>query len=270
MATVKERNARTISDTLVRREYVITGTTDEAEALSDMLAFAPTILNSLPRDTDNAVVEESGDGDAVFFGSVEYKRKSGTVSSGATQFSFDISGQSRNIQYSRSTISTHPATGLTAPDFNKAINVTGSGKDQSIAGVDIFSPEMDWVYSFTKADSAVTAAWLEGIYDSIGVVNSATWSAGIDFAAGTALFVGAQGQLRDTGDEWDITFRALITPNESGIDIGNGITGISKKGWELLWVYYEQSEDTVAKTIVTLPVAAYVEQVYPTGVLPTT
>ena len=40
------------------------------------------------------------------------------------------------------------------------------------------------------------------------------------------------------------------------------ITGISKKGWEYLWVRYAEVEDESAQVLVKRPVAAYVEKVY--------
>ena len=43
------------------------------------------------------------------------------------------------------------------------------------------------------------------------------------------------------------------------------ITGISKKGWEYMWVRYADSEDAAAKAIVKKPVAVYIERVYEEG-----
>ncbi len=43
------------------------------------------------------------------------------------------------------------------------------------------------------------------------------------------------------------------------------ITGISKRGWDHLWVRYQDAEDSTAKALVKRPVAAYVERVYYDG-----
>ena len=40
---------------------------------------------------------------------------------------------------------------------------------------------------------------------------------------------------------------------------------INKKGWEYLWVRYEDEEDTDANALVKRPVAAYIEKVYRDG-----
>ena len=78
---------------------------------------------------------------------------------------------------------------------------------------------------------------------------------------------GAELSLRrgtDPDDDWEITFRFAASPNASGISVGD-ISGISKKGWEYLWVRYADQEDTGSHAIVKRPVAAYVERVYDEG-----
>jgi len=77
------------------------------------------------------------------------------------------------------------------------------------------------------------------------------------------LFLGASGSKRSSED-WEITYRFASQPNRTGIVVGD-ITGISKKGWEYMWVRYRDTEDGSAKALVKRPVAAYVEQVYRDG-----
>jgi hypothetical protein len=40
---------------------------------------------------------------------------------------------------------------------------------------------------------------------------------------------------------------------------------ISKKGWEYMWIRYEDAEDEDAKQIVKRPSAVFIEQVYDYG-----
>jgi hypothetical protein len=88
------------------------------------------------------------------------------------------------------------------------------------------------------------------------------------FQPGEVLFLGASGARRgtDPDDDWEITFRFAppASPNATGISVGD-ISGISKKGWEYLWVRYADQEDTGSHAIVKRPVAAYVERVYESG-----
>jgi hypothetical protein len=43
------------------------------------------------------------------------------------------------------------------------------------------------------------------------------------------------------------------------------ISGISKKGWEYLWVQYAADVDNETKQVIKKPVAVYIEKVYPSG-----
>ena len=43
------------------------------------------------------------------------------------------------------------------------------------------------------------------------------------------------------------------------------LTGIAKKGWEYLWVRYEDAVDASAHKWIKKPAFAYVERVYPEG-----
>lgn len=73
------------------------------------------------------------------------------------------------------------------------------------------------------------------------------------------------GGGKSTGSEFvDIIDRFAANPNRTGIAIGD-ITGIDKKGWEYLWVRYEDVEDAGAKMIVKRPAAVCAEKVYKEG-----
>ena len=120
------------------------------------------------------------------------------------------------------------------------------------------------VYNFSEthyiAAENVTQAYKAILFALTGRLNAAPFRG---FAAGEVLFLGASGSKRGEED-WEITFRFAASPNVSGLSVGN-ITGIIKRGWDYLWVRYEDVEDTAAKAIVKRPVAAYVERVYYDG-----
>ena len=86
----------------------------------------------------------------------------------------------------------------------------------------------------------------------------------LTFQAGELLFLGASGGKTQGSGQWSITYRFAAQPNRTNIAIGD-ITVAAKKGWEYLWVRYQDMEDTAAKAVVKRPLAAYVEQVYQTG-----
>jgi len=175
---------------------------------------------------------------------------------GESSFSFDTGGGTQHITQSISTVNHYAAPGKTAPDFGGAIGVT----HDNVEGVDITVP----VYAFSEthylADSFVTLAYRGTLFNLTGKVNNASFKG---LAAGECLFLGASGSKRGA-DDWEITYRFAGSPNRSGLTVGP-ITGISKKGWEYMWVRYADTEDAAAKAIVKKPVAVYIERVYDEG-----
>ncbi len=168
-------------------------------------------------------------------------------------FSFDTGGGTQHITQS---ISTSGRYGANAPDFRGAIGVTAD----AVEGVDITVP----VYAFSEthylADSVVTNPYKGVLFMLTGRVNQAAFRG---FQPGECLFLGASGSKRGT-EHWEISFKFASSPNRAGITVG-GIGGISKKGWEYMWVRYADAEDAAAKTLIKKPVAIYVEKVYEDG-----
>lgn len=130
----------------------------------------------------------------------------------------------------------------------------------NVEGVDITVP----VYNFSETHyvdaSQVTNAYKMTLFNLTGKVNNAPFKG---LAAGECLFLGASGSKRGN-DDWEITFRFAGSPNRTGIVIGS-ISGISKKGWEYLWVRYADVEDSASHALVKQPIAVYVERVYEEG-----
>ena len=120
------------------------------------------------------------------------------------------------------------------------------------------------VYTFSQTHylptSQVTAPCKISLFYLAGKVNDALFKG---LAAGECLFLGASGSKRGT-DDWEIPFGFAGSPNRTGLSVGP-ITGISKKGWEYLWVRYADVEDTASHTLVKQPIGAYVEKVYEEG-----
>jgi hypothetical protein len=230
------------------RLYIISGTEDDIAAADALVAFRPAMVDNLPAQT--AEVEWLAPN--YWLGKVRYgvtQRQSGEE----PLYSFDTGGGSQHITQSLFTVNRYAPAGKTAPNFEGAIGVD----DNSVNGVDITVP----VYSFTEThyfdDSFVTESYKGILFNLTGKVNSGSWR---NYAGGEALFMGASGSKRGKGD-WEISFKFAASPNKSNITIGS-ITGISKKGWEYLWVKYESDEDTAAKTLIKKPTAVYIEKVY--------
>ncbi len=141
-----------------------------------------------------------------------------------------------------------------APILQGAIGVTDSG----VEGVDIQVPAYHFTETHFMYDAQVTPAYKLSIFATTGCVND-DWFRG--YAPGELLFLGASGAKRGS-EQWELTFRFSALPNQSNIKVGN-ITGITKYGWDYLWVQYEDDVDEQATKLIKKPTSAYVEQVYP-------
>ncbi len=239
------------------KKYLIVGTGDEMEALTQLETEAPLTLNGLSRKPCS--VERPGEGGEIWVGTAPYS-PSGSIKKeplavGESSFSFDTGGGTQKITQSKNTTA-FAKSGETAPDFQGAIGY--NGKD--IEGVDITVPVFNWTETHCLPANQVTLAYVKKLRDLTGKTNSAAFRG---FAKGEVLFLGASGTRR--GDEaWEITFKFAASENAENIVIGD-ITVTAKLGWDYLWVLYEPQEDSTAKAIVKRPKAAYVERVYDEG-----
>lgn len=201
-------------------------------------------------------------GPELWDGTVRYGQNQGSAEPGTEAvFSFDTGGGTQHITQSLDTVHRYPAPGVgAAPDFKGAIGVSADG----VEGVDITVPVFNFTETHYKPDDEMTQSYRAVLFELTGKVNSDSFKG---FQPGEVLFLGASGskrvQLGEDAD-WEITYRFAGSPNVSGLSIGP-INGISKKGWEYLWVRYADQEDTAAKAIVKRPIAAYVERVYEDG-----
>ena len=235
--------------------YIIQGTDDEAVALDALKTTAPTTFDGLLRRSWK--VEPVGDGSEWWEGSVEYGGASTQKDVGCSSYAFEIGGGTQHITQAKAHVASYALPGKTAPDFGGAIGVTHDG----VEGCDIDIPVYNFSETHYKAGTFVDGTYKATLF-AIGCnpVNNASFRG---FAAGEVRFLGASGSQR--GDEsWELTFRFAALPNVTGLVVGD-ITGIAKKGWEYMWVRYEDAEDSGSKTLVKKPTSVHVEQVYGTS-----
>jgi len=250
---VTERYGRRLSDAAAELSYLIRGTDDDGDARSALVAAVPGVHEGLV--LDDVEVEELEGLDA-YLGTARYVLAE-FGQTGESRFSFDTTGGTQHITQSLATVGTFPAPGVTPPNFGGAIGVT----TDSVEGVDITVP----VYSFSEThylpDSVVTLAYRGTVFNLTGKVNAGGFKG---LAAGECLFLGATGSRRESEDDWEVTYRFAASPNKINLTIGD-IPNVSKKGWEYLWVRYQESVDGGAQMLIKKPVAAYVERVYELG-----
>ncbi|MCL2646107.1 MAG: hypothetical protein FWD61_03765 [Phycisphaerales bacterium] len=232
----------------VELAYVIAGTDDDILAKSSLAASTPTLYDGLVRQT----LQIEPVGPELWDGVVRYGKDEDKQSQDST-FAFDTGGGTQHVTQSLQTVGRYPNN---APDFGGAIGVT----HDSVEGVDITIP----VYQFSETHylpaAFVTTGYRGSLFYLTGKVNNNSFRG---LQAGECLFLGASGSRRGTSieDDWEIAFRFAGSPNVTGLRVGT-ISGINKKGWDYMWVRYQDAEDEDAKVLVKKPIAVYVEKVY--------
>lgn len=242
--------------------YIVKGSSNDQDVLDYALANLPSTYASMPRQE----VRLRALGPDSWEVMAHYAPNSATSQAqvdpvpppepGDKLHSWDTTGGTQHITQALATVSSHAPSGLTAPDFKGAINVTEDG----VAGVDVTVRELVQQWTIVKTDAEV-ATIDDYLYDLTGKVNNGSF---YGYAAGECLFLGATGEQRIAGGDWTITLKVAIQPNSASLTVGD-ITIASKKGWDHLWVLYEHTEDATAKKLVQRPRAAYVVQVYEYG-----
>jgi hypothetical protein len=144
----------------------------------------------------------------------------------------------------------------TADDHAGAIGVT---RDE-IKGCDVFAPRFTWTRTITafRLSRAQVLIW-RGL---VGKKNDRPWYGS---AAGEVLYMGCTGTFSNT-ERWSITHRFAEIANETDIAIIPGeLTIPAKRGWDYLWVDYEETNSADGTRVLTRPRGAYIEEVYPDG-----
>jgi hypothetical protein len=164
-----------------------------------------------------------------------------------------------------------PATG---PNQSGAIGVDGD----SVAGVDVVVPQLQWTETYDVPSTYVTAAYIRSVATLTGTTNTAAFRG---FYPGEVLFLGASGNQEwdeEKGDgPWSLSFKFTASPNAGPtynaatgsrtdsiepITVGS-ITGIEKRGHEYLWVRYESAVE--GSSLLKKPKMVYVNKVYRDG-----
>ena len=252
---IDSRESTTGKSATVDLTYIITGTSDDIAAKAALATSSPLEYDGLVRLSRHVAPVGDPTETLAWEGSVRYGAR--TLSEeDLSAYSFDTGGGTQHITQALATRGAYAAGGATAPDFHGAIGVA----EDAVEGVDITVPVYNFTETHYKPDDEVTLAYRGALFRLTGRVNDAAFK-GLD--AGECLFLGASGSKRGDGD-WELQFRFAALPNKSGLTVG-GITGIDKKGWDYLWVRYEDVEDTTAKALVKKPMAVYIEKVYDDG-----
>jgi len=228
-------------------------TTDDSETEAAILTEAdssiPTVYNGLPR---TGITIDKRVNETQWTLAVTYEFDRGV---GYSSYTFDTGGGRQHITQS---IQTRGAYG---PQASSAVMGAIGYDGENVNGVDIMVPTYNFTETHYFADTLITPAYKLTLFSITGCVNNDMFRG---FAPGELLFLGASGSKRGN-DLWEIQYRFSGSPNQVGIVVGD-ITGISKYGWDYMWVQYADDVDGTTQQIYKKPVAAYVEQVYPAAI----
>lgn len=232
-------------------EYVITGTDDAIVAREALDSGAAPILDGLllvGTAIESRLANEAWSGTATY-GLVPKPDSTNTPNG---EYSFETGGGTAHITQSLGT-TRYALAGSPAPDYKGTI---GARPDGSVDGVDVVIPNFEWSETWYYTSIGIPQAL--GLNLLTGRINQSTFKG---FPAGSVLFRGASGG-QSGNNPVAITYRFAYSVPLINATI-NGITGINKRGWDYIWVLYEDYADATARKLVQRARAVYVEKVYP-------
>lgn len=247
-----------------RKEFLIDGTNLETEALAALYGAAPQILTWVVTGwatfkgyaIDFAVEQTS---DIKWKGTVSYGDATSNTAAQPVGFSvldFDLSGGTTKIDRGFDQTGYVPSGGTTT-DYKHNINC----QDGNVNGVEVQTPKAKfsvvWIFDPTK----ITATFKKNILSVLNKpVNDASF---YGYDAGEVLLTGAQGRRRSES-KYEMKFSFEYSPNQTSMTVGT-ITGISKLGWQYLWVAYSSTPDPTTKIPIMVPIQANVATIYQTS-----
>lgn len=265
------RSGTTGRDASAEIAYVARSTNkleDDLDVKRAVLLAAPSVW----QDVDGTYMDRIGitdfdeQGGFVWHVRVSYaKNQLGPLESGEGRFAFRTTGATKRVLFSKGTRGRYGVEQATnAPDQFGAIGVTSHG---TIEGCEIVIPSYEANESHLVPASRVTDAYKRMLIQLTGQINDANFK-GLD--RDEALFMGAEGTQQGKNGDWDLNYTWQGSGNTNvvvrGIAGGTGPNGsVPKKGWDYLWVQYQEYADTVAKGPGMKPTGAYVEIVYDEG-----
>lgn len=247
--------------------------TSEDETTVAALVNATAPLTYLGFDKKKVSIEPQEGG--VFYATVDYDSRD-QQKPGTNAFSFDTTGSTEKIFYSRKSIINYNTEGATnlADDYAGGINVNA----HTVEGVDIKTRKFSLEASQTYALTDITGDLIGSIHRLTGTVNGFLWTPLIQgilftFYPGEVLFDGARGSVKEDGNV-QITYKFDCSLSVDDPDVDNppearngnafmvgDIQVTQKNGWDYLWVAYEQ-EPAGASSVIQKAIAVYIEQVY--------
>jgi hypothetical protein len=246
----ESRNSRssTLEPSTYTLRYTAAGSGDHAYIRSYALAATPAVVWSITGNLfrQNVTIEWVG----YQIARVEVTYGEQKQETGSYRLSFDTSGATINLKYSKETVSAYPG-GVDKDKFQNLIGVNGD----NVEGADVVIPALKITVHFRHPLGVIGLPTIKNLARATGKINSGTF---LTFAAREVLFLGATGQ-EGSETETEVAYQYAMSENADGLTIGD-IVGIAKAGWDLVWIRYK--DEVVGDTQVKQPKEVFVERVY--------
>lgn len=179
-------------------------------------------------------------------------------SNGEWTWDFDTTGGTVHITNSKETIAKYATAGLTAPEYEGAIDVQGD----EVKGTEIVIPAMRLSVEYSHPAGVITMAYAMLLHDLTGTVNATPM---FGRPPGEVLFLGARGSDGTLADA-KVGYQFALSKNRLNFSVG-AITGVDKLGWHSAWIAYAPATKTAGglNYSVKVPKFVYVERVYDTA-----
>jgi len=213
------------------KQYVLTGTPDQAVAYAFAAGYSPAMHGSLYRSKIG--LKEEGSliwGVEVQYGPIKEPE------AGDFSWTFDTTGATKHVTQAIQHIKSYPAPGRPAIPHDGTIGAQGNGE---VAGVDVTDRAFKWTETHQLLLSSYGFSYSTTLGDSTGKMNDAAFRG---FPAHSVKFLGASGK-QSTKDPLllEVSYSFEVSPNEAALVCGP-IKGIKKDGWDYSWMTYEQAE----------------------------
>jgi hypothetical protein len=152
-------------------------------------------------------------------------------------------------------LGTRDACGEVSRDLAYCVGFDG----ENINGVDITSPICSYAETRYLPWQLATSGYRNTLYWLTGKVNGHPWR---NYAAGEALFLGAEASQKGPYEDVEITYKFAGSPNDPNVWITPRLGPMMKFGWDYIDVAYDERVDSATQKIVKGPVAAYVRVLY--------
>lgn len=156
---------------------------------------------------------------------------------------------------SKSVVTSAVSGGDPAPSRDNLIRINSDGQPE---GTDVLRPVFTFAYTATLTDTQVESTYEAAWLAAAGTVNSATYKG---YAAGTLLFQDLAAEPRTQGG-YNVRIEFGYRPNETSIDIGDGMTLASLQGWDYLDINPEPSFDDTIDAVIAVAGSYYVHRLY--------